>query len=100
MLPATVAVKIPKLIKKIFLFNPYDYDTYFGEGISRGNFFAKFIMFHIGLPIIGNLFSSLENKIILKNVMRGGFVNNKNFSIEYLHLLSSSTKKKKLCLPF
>ena len=25
--------------------------------------------------------------------MRGGFVNNKNFSIEYLHLLSSSTKK-------
>ena len=93
-LPATVAVKIPKLIKKIFLFNPYDYDTYFGEGIGRGNFFAKFIMFHIGLPIIGNLFSSLENKIILKNVMRGGFVNNKNFSIEYLHLLSSSTKKK------
>ena len=59
-LPATVAVKIPKLIKKIFLFNPYDYDTYFGEGIGRGNFFAKFIMFHIGLPIIGNLFSSLE----------------------------------------
>ena len=97
-LPATVAVKIPKLIKKIFLFNPYDYDTYFGEE-SVEETFAKFIMFHIGLPIIGNLFSSLENKIILKNVMRGGFVNIKNFSIEYLNLLSSSTKKK-LCLPF
>lgn len=93
-LPATVAVKIPKLIKKIFLFNPYDYDTYFGEGISRGNFFAKFIMFHIGLPIIGNIFSSLENKIILNNVMKGGFVDRKNLSVEYLNLLSSSTKKQ------
>ena len=35
-----------------------------------------------------------------KNVMSGGFVNSNNFSIEYLNLLSSSTKKKKLCLPF
>ena len=39
-----------------------------GQGIQRGNLFAKFILFHISLPIIGNLFSSLENKFILKNV--------------------------------
>ncbi|MAI59544.1 MAG: alpha/beta hydrolase [Rickettsiales bacterium] len=93
-LPATIAVKIPKLIKKIFLFNPYDYDSYFGEGIGRGNFFAKFIMFHIGLPLVGNFFSSLENKIILKNVMKGGFVDKKKFSEEYLQLLCSSLGKK------
>ena len=54
-LPVTVSLKIPKLIKRIFLFNPYDYDSFFGEGISRGNLFAKFIMFHIGLPFVGNL---------------------------------------------
>ena len=30
--------------------------TIFGEGISRGNLFAKFIMFHIGLPFVGNFF--------------------------------------------
>ena len=35
--------------------------------------FAKFILFHVGIPFIGNLFSSLENKFILKNIMNGGF---------------------------
>ncbi len=93
-LPVTVSIKIPKLIKRIFLFNPYDYDNYFGEGISRGNFFAKFIMFHVGLPFVGGFFASLENKIILKNVMKGGFVEVNNFSDDYLQLLCSSVKKK------
>tara|TARA_B100000963_G_scaffold353694_1_gene368869 strand:+ start:275 stop:1105 length:831 start_codon:yes stop_codon:yes gene_type:complete len=93
-LPATVSVKIPKLIKKIFLFNPYDYDNFFGEGISRGNFFAKFIMFHIGLPIVGNFFSGLENKIILKNIMSGGFVDKDKFPKDYLQLLCTSLGKK------
>ena len=93
-LPVTVSIKIPKLIKKIFLFNPYDYDKYFGEGIGRGNLFAKFIMFHIGLPYLGSFFAYLENKIILKNVMRGGFININNFQEDYLKLLCSSIRKR------
>ena len=28
-LSLTVAIKIPNLVKKIYLFNPYDYDSYF-----------------------------------------------------------------------
>ena len=55
------------------MFNTYDYDSYFGEGIQRETFFAKFILFHVSLPIVGVLFSSLENKFILKNIMSGGF---------------------------
>ena len=93
-LSACISSRMPKQIKKIFMFNPYDYDSYFGEGIQRGNFFAKFILFHISLPIIGQLFSSLENKFILRNVMGGGFFNPKNFSNEYLNLLCTSIKKK------
>ena len=93
-LAASVSVSIPGVIKKIFMFNPYDYDSYFGEGIQRGNFFAKFILFHVGLPIVGNLFSSLENKFILKNVMSGGFFDKTNLSDSYLNLLCSSLKKK------
>tara|TARA_E500000178_G_C16916217_1_gene705025 strand:+ start:31 stop:858 length:828 start_codon:yes stop_codon:yes gene_type:complete len=92
-LPITVSIKLPKKIKKIFLFNPYDYDNYFGEGISRGNIFAKFILFNISLPLIGNLFSSLENKFILKNIMRGGFVNTQCLSNDYIELLCLSLKK-------
>ena len=92
-LTASVSVKLPKKIKKILMFNPYDYDSYFGEGIQRGNFFARFILFHVGLPLIGNFFSSLENKFILKNVMRGGFANVQELSDDYLELLCTSTKK-------
>ena len=72
-LAASLSVELPKIVKKIYMFNPYDYDSYFGEGIQRGNFFAKFILFHVGLPVIGSLFSRLENKFILKKIMNGGF---------------------------
>ena len=92
-LPVTISLQIPRLIKKIFLFNPYDYDSYFGEGIGRGNSFSKFIMFNISIPFAGNFFASLENKIILKNIMKGGFVDY-DLPDDYLNLLCSSVKKK------
>lgn len=93
-LPVTISIKLPTLVKKLYLFNPYDYDNYFGEGISRANLFTKFILFNISLPLIGSIFSGLENKLILKNILRGGFFNIKNLSSEYLNLLCSSIKKK------
>ena len=91
---ASLSVELPSIVKKIFLFNPYDFDSFFGEGIQRGNFFAKFILFHVSLPIVGNLFSSLENKFILKNIMNGGFFDKKKLPDEYLDLLCTSLKKK------
>ena len=93
-LAASVSVALPKIVKRIFMFNPYDYDSYFGEGIQRGNFFAKFILFHVGIPVIGNFFSSLENRFILKNIMGGGFFDMKKLTDSYLHLLCKSLKKK------
>ena len=93
-LAASVSVEIPKIVKKIFMFNTYDYDSYFGEGIQRGNFFAKFILFHVSLPVVGNLFSSLENKFILKNIMNGGFLDKTKLPDIYLDLLCTSLKKK------
>ena len=93
-LAASVSVELPKVVKKIFMFNTYDYDSYFGEGIQRGNFFAKFILFHVSLPVVGPLFCSLENKFILKNIMSGGFFDKKKLSDNYLNLLCTSLKKK------
>ena len=93
-LAASVSVEMPNIVKKIFMFNTYDYDSYFGEGVQRGNFFAKFILFHVSLPIIGNLFSSLENKFILKNIMNGGFLDKTKLPDIYLNLLCTSLKKK------
>ena len=44
-LAASVSVEIPKIVKKIFMFNTYDYDSYFGEGIQRGNFLQNLFYF-------------------------------------------------------
>lgn len=93
-LAASLSIELPKIVKKIYMFNPYDYDSYFGEGIQRGNFFAKFILFHISLPVIGSLFSSLENGFILKNIMNGGFFDKTKLPESYLNLLCKSLKKK------
>jgi len=93
-LAVSVSNVLPKTVTKVFMFNPYDFDSYFGEGIQRGNFFAKFILFHVGLPFIGNLFASLENKFILKNIMKGGFYDKTKLSDEYLNLLCTSLKKE------
>ena len=93
-LAASVSTQLPKTVNKIFLFNPYDYDSFFGEGIQRGNFFAKFILFHVGLPFVGGLFCGLENKFVLKNIMNGGFFNSEKLENEYLDLLITSLKKK------
>ena len=93
-LAASLSVELPKIVKKIYMFNPYDYDSYFGQGIQRGNFFAKFILFHVGLPVIGSLFSCLENKFILKNIMNGGFFDKTKLTDSYLNLLCNSLKKK------
>ena len=43
---ASVAVKLPKQVEQIFVFNPYDYDTVFGEGVRRANLFARLIVAH------------------------------------------------------
>ena len=91
-LPFSVSQKISKRIRKIFSFNPYDYDKKFGDGIGRGNFFARFIMFHVSLPILGNLFARLENKIVLKNILNGGFVDKNKLPENYLNLLCKSYK--------
>ena len=99
-LPLTVAYQLPKKIKKIYCFNPYDYDGKFAEGIRRGNFFANFILFNVGIPILGRLFASLENRFILKNVLKGGFVDYSKLSTDYLNLLISSTKKKEYVYHF
>ena len=93
-LAASVSVELPKVVKKIFMFNTYDYDSFFGEGIQRGNFFAKFILFHVSIPVIGVLFCSLENKFILKNIMNGGFFDKTKLSDNYLNLLCTSLNKK------
>ena len=65
---------------------------------SKGQFFAKFILFHVSLPIIGNLFSSLK-QFILKNIMNGGFLIRLSYLI-FILIYYALHSKKRICLSF
>ena len=90
---ATISNMLPTQVEKIFVFNPYDYDTNFGEGVRRANLFARFIIWNMSLPVVGNFFAALENKLILWLIFRGGVYNKKAITFKYISLLSTSTKK-------
>ena len=92
-LPITVANKIPDKIKKIFSFNPYDYDKKFGDGVRRGNLVSRFIIWSMSLPILGNFFSMLESKIVLWLIFIGGVHNRSAITKKYLSILTSSIWK-------
>lgn len=93
-LAATISIKIPTRIKKIFCFNSYDYDTRFAQGVMRGNFAATFLLFHVSLPFgIGAFFDSLQSYPILWLIVRGGFYNKSALKSDYIKLLCQSTKK-------
>jgi len=69
----TVAAAIPQRIERVFAVNPYDYETRFGDGIRRGNWFANAIVGSLQLPVLGAVNAWLENKIVLGKIMGGGF---------------------------
>ena len=92
-LPITVANKIPDKIKKIFSFNPYDYDKKFGDGVRRGNLVSRFIIWSMSLPILGNFFSMLESKIVLWLIFMGGVHIKSAITNQYLSILTSSIWK-------
>lgn len=89
----TIALMLPKKVERIFVFNPYDYDTFFGEGVRRANQFARFIIWSMSLPVIGSFFTALENKLILWLIFRGGVYNKKAITYRYVSLLSTSIRK-------
>ena len=90
---ATIAATLPKRVNQIFVFNPYDYDTFFGEGVRRANLFARFIIWSMSLPAVGNVFTALENRLILWLIFRGGVYNKKAITYRYISLLSTSIRK-------
>lgn len=90
---ATIAATLPKRVNQIFVFNPYDYDTFFGEGVRRANLFARFIIWSMSLPAVGNVFTALENRLILWLIFRGGVYNKNAITYRYISLLSTSIRK-------
>ncbi|MCK1745137.1 alpha/beta hydrolase [Bradyrhizobium sp. 139] len=72
-LALTVAASLPWRVKRVFAINPYDYETRYGDGIRRGNWFSNFIIGSLQIPVLGAINASLENKIVLGMIMGGGY---------------------------
>ncbi len=72
-LALTVAAALPQRVKRLYAINPYDYETRYGDGIRRGNWFANFIIGSLQIPMLGAVNASLENKMILGKIMGGGY---------------------------
>src|SRR6266487_3267394 len=72
-LALTVAAALPQRVKRLYAINPYDYETRYGDGIRRGNWFANFIIGSLQIPVLGAINASLENKMVLGKIMGGGY---------------------------
>ncbi len=60
-LALTVAAAIPQRVKRVYALNAYDYETRYGDGIRRGNWFANFIIGSLQVPMLGAFNAALEN---------------------------------------
>jgi pimeloyl-ACP methyl ester carboxylesterase len=68
-----VASEVPDRIKAVYALNTYDYDTRYGDGIRRGNWFANLIIGSLQFPVFGAIGASLANAWIIGKIMAGGY---------------------------
>jgi pimeloyl-ACP methyl ester carboxylesterase len=72
-LALTVAAAIPQRIRGVIALNTYDYETRYADGLRRGNLFANVIVGSLQIPVIGPINASLENSVVLRKIMGGGY---------------------------
>jgi pimeloyl-ACP methyl ester carboxylesterase len=63
------SIELTDNVRNVIAFNPYDYPS----GLERGNWFARLIGTGVRLPGSGPVFARMENRMILRAVLRGGF---------------------------
>ncbi|HEY6638014.1 MAG TPA: alpha/beta fold hydrolase [Solirubrobacterales bacterium] len=67
-LSLTTSVELGDRVRRIVAFNTYD----FADGIERASLLARLVVGNIRLPVWGPIGARLENKQVLKGVLRGG----------------------------
>ncbi len=84
------SVDLKDRVSRVIAFNSYDYPS----GLERGNMFARFIISSVRAPIAGPLFAAMENRPIMKGVMRGGVVDNSTLPDDFIAELRRSGRRK------
>jgi pimeloyl-ACP methyl ester carboxylesterase len=67
-LSLTASVDVGERVQRIVAFNTYD----FADGLKRANPLARLVVGSIRAPVIGPIGARLENRQLLKRVLRGG----------------------------
>jgi pimeloyl-ACP methyl ester carboxylesterase len=83
-LALTVAAAIPQRVKRVYALNAYDYETCYGDGIRRGNWFANFIIGSLQVPVLGAFNVALENRMVLGKIMGGGYHDPRKLPLDLL----------------
>ncbi len=84
------AVDLKGRVARVVAFNTYDYPS----GLERGNVFARFIISSVRMPGLGPLFAAMENRPIMKGIMRGGVVDNRTLPDDFAVELRKSGRRK------
>jgi pimeloyl-ACP methyl ester carboxylesterase len=84
------SIDLKDRVDRVVALNPYDYPS----GLERGNLFSRFIISSVRMPVLGPIFATVENKPIMKGVMRGGVVDNAALSDDFIAELLESGRRK------
>lgn len=92
-LALTTAAEVPERIRTVYSLNTYDYDTRFGDGVRRGNWFANFIVGGLGLPVFGPIAGALEDRFVLGKLLGGGFADPRKLPPDLLTEFSAVSRR-------
>ena len=83
------SIELTDHVRNVVAFNPYDYPG----GLERGNWFARLIGTAVRLPGSGPVFAAMENRMILRAVLRGGFADHNALPEDLLGELRRSGRR-------
>ena len=79
-LSLTASVDLGDRVRRIVAFNTYD----FADGLKRASLFARLVAGGIEAPVVGPIVARLENRQILRGVIRGGLHDPRRLPDHYL----------------
>ena len=84
------SIDLKDRVSRVVAFNSYDYPS----GLERGNAFARFIIGSVRMPGLGPAFARMENRLIMKGIMRGGVVDKATLPDDFIVELRKSGRRK------
>jgi pimeloyl-ACP methyl ester carboxylesterase len=84
------SIELTDRVKGVIAFNPYDYPG----GLERGSWFARVIGTGVRWPGSGPIFAALENRLILRGVLAGGFADRHALPKDFLVELRRSGRRR------